>query len=640
MSLLASLVRAYERLPDKAPYGYSTEKIGYCVVLTTDGAVAEVIDLRDTDKKRSPRLLMVPQAVKRTVGIAPNFLWDKSSYVLGVTSDKDLAPREGDTPEQAEIRAKECAKRLGRVAEERATFAARHLGWLEASEDPGLLALARFLETWTPEAFGPPLWSDEERDQNIVFRLAEERGFLHDRPAAQALWAQVGAEAASDAQICLVTGHAAPVARLHPSVKGVWGAQSSGASLISFNLDAFTSYGHEQGDNAPVSEGAAFAYTTALNRFLDKDSGHRIQISDTSTVFWADATDVALAEEAEAWGAFMLGDRSVSGATETIAEARIKANLQCLRDGRPLREVAPDLDAGVRFHVLGLAPNAARLSVRFYWEDSFGVLARHYADWMRDTTIDAASTQPEFSIRAAVLRTAPAQIKNGKPSFDGDHVSPLLSGELLRAVLTGGRFPRSLLALLLMRIRSDHLLDRVRISLIKAVIVRDMRHENRLPRRPDGSIMEDYLMRPDAQDPNPARRLGRLFALIERAQLAALGDDINATVKDKFLGAAAATPARVFPDLLRNAENHHLKRLRNGHSDATWIKDAEHARRVASGLGREIGLLWASFPDGPDQQHSSEEQGLFLVGYYQEKYAKRGEAGPDAPEATDTDSEE
>ncbi|MDE3027788.1 MAG: type I-C CRISPR-associated protein Cas8c/Csd1, partial [Paracoccaceae bacterium] len=243
MSLLASLVRAYERLPDAPPYGYSTEKIGFCVVLAPDGSVTEVIDLRDTDKKRSPRMMMVPQAVKRTVGIAPNFLWDKSAYVLGVTA------AEGK-----------------RTAQEHAAFRDRHLEALAAKEDEGLRALALFLDRWTPEAFAPPLWPEEARDQNLVFRLAGERSYLHDHPAAQALWARVGAEGASDPQICLVTGNAAPVARLHPSLKGVWGAQSSGASLISFNLDAFTSYGHEQGDNAPVSEAAAFAYTTALNR--------------------------------------------------------------------------------------------------------------------------------------------------------------------------------------------------------------------------------------------------------------------------------------------------------------------------------------------------------------------------------------
>ncbi|QCP86337.1 type I-C CRISPR-associated protein Cas8c/Csd1 [Cereibacter sphaeroides] len=616
MSLLASLVRAYERLPDKTPYGYSTEKIGFCVVLTPEGAVTEVMDLRDSNKKRSPAPVQVPQAVKRTVGLAPNFLWDKSAYVLGVTGGAGK-----------------------RTAEEHAKFRSRHHEWLAGTEDEGLRALLRFLDTWQPEDFRPPLWPEEAQDQNIVFRLLGERSFLHDRPAAVALWARIGAEGASAPRICLVSGQSAPIARLHPSIKGVWGAQSSGASLVSFNLDSFTSYGHEQGDNAPISEAAAFAYTTALNRFL-ADKAHRLQIGDSSTVFWADAADATLAEEAEAWGSFMLGNRSTSGATETLAETRIKANLQRLRDGRTLSEIEPSLALGVRFHVLGLAPNAARLSVRFYWEDSFGTFAHHYAEWMRDTALDGVGPPRDISIRNAVLRTAPAQEKNGRIAFDSDHVSPLLSGELLRAILTGGRFPRSLLSQLLMRIRSDHLLDRVRLSLIKAVILRDMRREGRLPPRPDGTVMEDYLMRPDPDDPNPARRLGRLFALIERAQLTALGDAINATVTDKFLGAAAATPGRVFPGLIRGAREHHLKRLRNGHADAKWIRDADHARAVARGLEREIGVLWASFTEGAPSQHSTEEQGLFLVGYYQEKYARRGEAETDQPEAAETGSEE
>ena len=173
MSLLAALTRAYDRLPDAPPYGFSTEKIGYCAVLNPDGSVAEVVDLRETDKKRSPKPLLVPQAVKRTVGIAPNFLWDKSAYVLGVTAGKGK-----------------------RTAEEHAKFREKHLAWLAESEDSGLRALRLFLEHWQAEDFTMPVWEDEVRDQNIVFRLAGEWDFLHDRPAARALWRQIGAEAA------------------------------------------------------------------------------------------------------------------------------------------------------------------------------------------------------------------------------------------------------------------------------------------------------------------------------------------------------------------------------------------------------------------------------------------------------------
>lgn len=620
MSMLASLLRAYERLPDAPPFGFSAEKIGFCVLLNDDGSVAGVEDLRDTDKKRSPRMLLVPQAVKRTAGIAPNFLWDKSAYVLGVTAGEGR-----------------------RTAEEHAAFRARHAEWLAGSDDRGLLALTRFLDRWVPGDFVPPLWPEEVRDQNIVFALADgyRDGYLHDRPATRALWRRIGAEGASDPQTCLVTGDTAPVARLHPSVKGVWGAQTSGASLVSFNLDAFTSYGHEQGNNAPVSEAAAFAYTTVLNRYLDKDSGHRIQIGDASTVFWADCADEKQVGVAELWTGKMLGARSKTGDAERLVESRIENNLLALRDGKPLREIVPQLAQGVRIFLLGLSPNAARLSVRFYWEGDFGTLAHHYADYLRDVAMEPAPARPVFSIRAATLRTAPAEIRNGQLKYDGDRVSPLLSGELLRAIINGARFPRALLGLLVLRVRSDHVLDRIRISLIKGLILRDMRLDGRLPKNADGSDNKDYLMRADPDDPNPARRLGRLFALIERAQLAALGDGINATVKDKFLGAAAATPGRVFPNLLMNAENHHLKRLRNGHSDADWIKDAEHARRVAAGLGRDIGQLWASLSDAAPLQHSTEEQGLFLVGYYQERYARRDTGTPgEEPGPAENDTEE
>lgn len=312
-----------------------------------------------------------------------------------------------------------------------------------------------------------------------------------------------------------------------------------------------------------------------------------------------------------------------------------------LRAGKPLKQIAPELADGVRMFVVGLAPNAARISVRFYWEDSFGALAQSYAAYLRDVAMEPAPGRPVFSVRAAVLRCAPAKVQNGQLKYDSDRTSPLLAGELTRAILTGGRFPRALLGLLLLRIRSDHVLDRIRISLIKGLIVRDMRLDGRLPERPDGTPIEDYLMRPDPDDTNTARRLGRLFALIERAQLAALGDGINATVADKFLGSACATPGRTFPALLRAAKEHHIKRLRNGHSDADWIKDPTHARRVGAGLERDIGLIWASFHDGVPTQHSSEEQGLFLVGYYQERYARHGAAeGDEMPEPAEHDSEE
>lgn len=618
MSILASLARAYERLPGAPPFGYSAEKIGFVISLNPDGSVAHVVDVREGDpKKKMYKVMMVPQPVKRTVTIAPNFLWDKTSYALGVTA--------GDGK---------------RTADEHSAFLKRHLEALDGATDEGLRALDTFLKNWRPEHLVQPAWPDDVKDQNVVFCLEQDRlqwMMIHDRPAAKALWTRVAASQSSDSQICLVTGERGPVARLHPSIKNVRGAQSSGAAVVSFNLDAFTSYGHEQGDNAPVSEAAAFAYTTALNRFLERDSGHRIQLGDASTVFWADASTAQLAEEAEELVSEWFNPSPAHD--EAIATKKIADKLDKIRAGASLREIEPKLE-DVRFYVLGLAPNAARLSIRFYFEDCFGVLTTNYQSYLRDMAFEPWPQGRKLSIAASVLRTAPARIENKQMKFDRDQISPLLSGELLRSILTGSRFPGSLLSLLLLRVRSDHVLDSTRIALIKGLIVRAMRLDGRLPKNPDGTLREDYLVRSDPDDANDARRLGRLFALIERAQLTALGDDLNATVKDKFLSAAAATPRQVFTGLLENAENHHLKRLRNGHSDARWVAEsaqktgrpiAEVARSVGAALNADIGRLAATFKNGFPAQHTIEDQGLFLIGYYQERYGrKKGIAdGPD-----------
>ncbi|AMY67376.1 type I-C CRISPR-associated protein Cas8c/Csd1 [Frigidibacter mobilis] len=560
MSMLASLVRAHDRNEKAPPYGFSSEKIGFCVVLRTDGSVAEVVDLRDTDKKRSPRMLLVPQAVKRTAGIAPNFLWDKSAYVLGVTAGEGK-----------------------RTAEEHARFRDKHLEWLAEATDEGLVALRRFLEGWQAEAFVPPLWPDDLRDQNLVFRLASEFTFLHDRPAAKALWRQIGAEGASEPQICLVTGEAGPVARLHPSIKGVWEAQSSGASLVSFNLDAFTSYGHEQGDNAPVSEAAAFAYTTALNGFL-ADKRHRIQIGDASTVFWADCADAATAGEAESLFAAYYDKAS----EDDLAAGKIGGRLEEIRSGAQLDKFAPELAKGVRFYVLGLAPNAARLSVRFYWTSDFGTLTANYQRYLSDTKL----TPPPRDGWPPLWRYLVELAVQGKR----ENVPPLIAGEWMRAILTGAPYPLTLLSTTLMRIRADGEVNALRAAILKSVLIRNFKSKEA----------------PVALDPantNKGYMLGRLFAVYEEVQRGALGGNVNATIKDKFYGAASATPQKVFRTLDAGSQNHFSK-----------------LRKQSPGRAVNLEKLLTSITDLMDPGNdpipaslNAAEQALFGIGYYHQR---------------------
>lgn len=567
MTILASLASAYERLPDAPRYGYAHAKIGFLISLREDGTVAHIIDLRVSNgSKREARTLQVPQGVKRTSGVASNFLWDKTSYVLGITAT------EGKNPE----------------AEHKA-FRDLHLEKLSGASDPGLMALRRFVETWTPDQFTSRGWPEDMKDQNVVFALESDRRsdstYLHDREAARTLWSDLQAGASKETEICLVRGAKLPVARLHPAIKGILGGQTSGGSIVAFNAAAYESYGHEQGGNAPVSEDAAFAYTTALNIFLAKESRNRIQIGDASTVFWSDASDAETAEAAQdVWLA------SFSEIDESQQSARVRTVLEGLRKGRPLGELDPKLEAGVRFYVLGLAPNAARISVRFWFDSDFAELARSYQRFATDMQIEPPHRTPfpplwQYLVETAFLRKR-------------ENVPPNLAGDWMRAILTGNRYPLTLLTSVLMRIRADGDINALRAAMLKAVLIRNFE-------RKDTPVALD----PDFKD--KGYLLGRLFAVYERIQEAALGRNVNATIKDKFYGSASAQPRKVFSVIDRNSANH-LSKL------------AKQAPRYKVTLERLLSKIMGCLSPADDPfpaSLSAQEQALFGLGYYHQRTA-------------------
>ncbi len=569
MSILASLAKAYDRLPDAPPFGFSSEKIGFLISLNADGRVASVSDLRDGEgKKKVAPAMLVPQPVKRTAGIAPNFLWDKTSYVLGVTAGEGK-----------------------RTADEHAEFVRRHETDLAETDDAGLRALLLFLKSWTAEQFVAPVWPEEMKDQNVVFALEEERLSnvrLHDRPAAKNLWGKLSAAGEKGDRICLVTGEPGPVARLHPSIKGVWGAQSSGAALVSFNLDAFTSYGHEQGDNAPVSELAAAKYTTALNRFLERDSGHRIQIGDASTVFWADASNAG-SDDAELAESVFSG--MLDSIDETMQSSKVGDILAKIREGKPVSSFDPDLAEGVRFHVLGLAPNAARLSIRFYFEDSFGALTENYRKFVSDMRIEPAPRDGYPPLWRYLLETAVL----GKR----ENVPPNLAGEWMRSILSGTNYPLTLMSSVLTRIRADGEVNPLRIGILKALLVRNFNME-----APVGL---------DETNDNKGYLLGRLFATYEQIQTAALGAKVNATIKDKYYGSASAQPRKVFSVLEKGSANHLSK-----------LGKQKPGYRVV--LERQVFAIMNLMEPGKEPfpaSLSAEQQSLFGLGYYHQRFTRK-----------------
>ena len=580
MTVLQSLASYYERMAARGeaePPAFSREKISFAVVIDSTGEPAAVMDLRDSSGRRSvPTLRDVPASQKRTVAIVANFLWDKTAYSLGVTAGEGK-----------------------RTAQEHQAFCRLHDALLVDERDEGLLALSRFLKNWVPERFNAPPFIPQMLDTNVVFRLdgdVDERGqprFIHERPAVLPLIKARSGE--GETGFCLITGNRGPIARLHPAIKGVDGAQTAGARLVSFNKDAFESYGRTQGANAPTGQAAAACYGAALSRLLDRSSRNRIRIGDATVAFWADASaarDEPAAAAAEAFLASLLGGVERRQDYDAQQAAKLREALEPLAQGLPTRVGMDALYPETRIHILGLSPNEARLSVRFWLTENLGELASNLAAHERDCRVEPLPRQwgAGPSINRLLVKTTAAQEK-------WDNIPPLLAGEVSRAVLGGSHYPRTLLSNAIMRLRAG---DDPRVgwhaAAIRAVLMRS-----------DGGGGAPVSL--DKQETNAAYRLGRMFAVLEEAQERALGRGVNATIRDRYFGAASATPARVFPLLLRGVQNH-LGKLRKEEPRAATvieIKLGEVMEGLASELPRSLRL---------------EDQGRFAIGYYHQRSAR------------------
>lgn len=582
MTVLQALSGYYDRMAARNEAelpGFSRENISFAVVIDAEGRVVDVADQRvESGKKRVAVQRYVPASFKRPGTAAKAFfLWDKTSYSLGVTGGESH-----------------------RTADQHQAFCDLHAELLANSEDEGLRALRRFLEYWTPERFATPPFSNDMLDTNIAFRLDGDVGsngnprFIHERPAAQPLIAARGEDGESG--LCLVTGTRGPIARLHPTIKGVDSDSpppGGGHSLVSFNLPAFESWNNEQGANAPTGETAAFRYGAALNRLLDRSGRHRLRIGDATTVFWADtsASDEQHAASAENYLAILFGATDRNSDHDATQAAKLRDALEPLAAGRPVTTGLGELNPGTRIHVLGLAPNAARLSIRFWFTENLGDLARNLAAHEADCRVEPLPWKTPPSINRLLVNTTAAQEK-------WDNIPPLLAGEVARAVLGGGRYPRSLLSAAIMRLRAGD--DPARgwhAAVIRAVLERDKRRK---------LAREGAPMSLDKEETNAAYRLGRLFAVLEAAQYNALGR-VNATIRDRYFGAASATPSTVFPLLLRGAQNHL----------ATLRKEGK-----AGGLERDIEGIMAGLDSALPRSLRLEDQGRFAIGYYHQRAAR------------------
>lgn len=585
--ILQALTAYYEQLVRQgklsAPGWDDSFKVSYELRLNDAGQLLRVVPLlteKTVGKKTvlAPRAMRVPAHEKRSSGIAANFLCDNSTYLLGAD--------EKGKPERAANCFKACAK--------------LHHTILDGVDSPAARALLAYFDSWDPaQAAAHPLlaeqWKEITGNANLIFGYEaadHSHSFVNDDPAIQNAWQTHYNDRSTDSDMgqCLITGKYAPIERTHPNISGVPGAQSSGAALVSFNAPAFCSYGHEQGDNAPVSKYAAFAYTTALNRLL-ADRNHCKHVGDTTILCWAENAEPVYQD---AMSMFLFGADEAAG----IQESDVQAALKRLSAGQTVPFLEKELSPDQHFYLLGLAPNAARLSVRFFLRDTFGSFAQNLQKHAEEMEIDCSEkekfrTLPIWAVVNETTRTVPGQ--PAKPS-------PQLAGDLLRAVLTGGRYPATLLNGVTLRIRAEQNVTRGRAAVIKAYY---------LCNYPTELNKEVYTVSLN-ETTNVPYLLGRLFSVLEAVQKAA-NPGINTTIKDRYFNAACATPGMSFPTLLRLSQKH-LRKLNDG---------------LATHYDKQITELMAQLPEsGFPARLSLPDQGKFAIGYYhqtQKRYAKKND---------------
>lgn len=558
-----------DRLP---AYGLEEKEIPFIIELNPQGELVNIADTRAfSGKKPVAQRFLVPKGVKKTSGVSANLFWDTAEYVLGV-----------DTKGKPE-----------RVQEQHAAFKTRIAQLPESYRNhEGTKATLTFLEHIDHSKLAElSVWEEIKTTNPLVsLRLQGDPQLICQRLGLSA----VGDDdnEGSDMGMCLVTGDEVPVERLHPAIKGVWGAQTSGANIVSFNADAFRSYGKDQGNNAAVGKQAAFAYTTALNHLLKSETRQRVQVGDTSTVFWA-----AQPHELEELVPDLFGESpkdEPDRGTEALHKLYRAAN-----NGKLNYADDPTL-----FHVLGLAPNAARISIRFWETQPVHALAQRLRQHFDDLKVVRSDRDPEHLSLFRILAGVAVQGK-------ANNIPPNLGGDIVRSIVEGLPYPATLLNLAVQRCRAEQNVSYARAAAIKACLNRTIRRNNQTTNEPQ----PEFNAMLDPANTNNAYRLGRLFAALEKTQEDA-NPGLNATIRDRYYGAASSTPASVFSTLLR-LKNHHIAKLNPGMA----VNREKLIGEIMDGLNKFPGHL--SLPD----------QACFALGYYHQRqdfYRKKNNT-PDEP---------
>ena len=576
--ILQALVSYYETLARQgkiAKPGWCQAKISYALNIDSQGNLKGVIPLLQEEQRgkktlKVPRLLSMPEGEKRSSDVKAQFLWDNAIYFLGLAKDGK------------EERGKQCFIAAGEKCQQ----------VLSSVTSKNALALKEFFAKWNPDnilsnTLLQPYLDEFSGAANLTF-MVEDEFINNDQDIAEA-WDEYYAHDTSENEgVCLVTGKKGPIARLHPKIKGIAGAQSSGAALVAFNAPAYESYGHTQGMNANIGKYAAFAYTTALNYLLTQKE-HYQRFSDTTVVFWAESAEECYAEFFD----------DFFGNNNVIEDKDLKTFFENISKGIPFTIKDNTFSPDTKFYILGISPNASRLSVRFFLANTFGYFVQNIKKFYQEFEIDKPNydTKEQIPLWQILQETAN---KNAKDKS----ATPVLAGSVLRSILSGNNYPEALYQNVILRAKADQdntdkkikKINRIKASVIKAYLMRNKK--------------ENIMVALDEERNDAGYVLGRMFAVLEHLQETA-NPGINSTIKNRYFNSACSTPGIIFPLLLK-LSNSHLRKISGN-------------KGMAINFERDITALFAKIKEIP-KRLDLREQGEFMLGYYhqvQYRYTKK-----------------
>lgn len=551
--IFQALIALYDRLYEEQeegkerelpPLGFSREDIGFAITIDREGnLIGEPQDWRKkiNSQRYEYHISTVPYANEVNVrtgnaATTPNFMVDKAAYIFGMfgTSKKKTH--------------RDSFRNLINVV-------------CGSSQDEGILAVKSFLTKWNPkESANLPYWEEicGPHGKWVAFELEGRRGFIHEHSEVQKLWKDFVGRREYPRGISLVDGQKCNLQTQYAQFPF-----GTGASLVSFNEAAYESYGKSRGENAPISMEAEFKSSTALKHLLRSNS-QRLRIGDATTLFWAERQTPI-----ENFLGVILDPKDEN------ADVPVRNFLGAAQRGKLPDELGEDGD--IKFYILGLALNKARLALRFWYVCAVEELTRRLGKHFQHLEMERVSERDiKYPGVWHLLRETARETKD---------ISPVLGGALMRAILAGAPYPMNLYQGVMGRIRADRRISYLRASILKAVLERN--HNKEIP------------MSLNTENREPAYLLGRLFAVLEKAQLDALGN-INTTIKDRYFNAAASTPGSVFPRLLQLSQ-HHIEKAKYGS-----ISD------------RRIGEIMEHIYIFPPRMNL-QDQGLFAIGYYHQK---------------------